>query len=375
MGPSRRKARLLAAAVVLLFYTCYRTFGSTLSARQPGDKSRKLQFERVLQSQPDWRQDGINFQSARHLHMPPGSALHRQLEAAFPYEPQKGFPKTIWQTWKVGLEDGGFPSRYRGFQESWDQAGYSHHVLSDQQCDGLVRQLFEPVPDVVHAWQAMPKSILKADFFRYLVLYACGGVYSDIDTTALKPVDVWVSGNRTLYGRPNNAGLVVGIEADPDRPDWADWYARRIQFCKWTLQAKKGHPMLRGLIARITQLTLERKKNGQLAAVLGKDPGGDVMDWTGPGIFTDTVLAYMNGLVQPDALMAQPQDKHEPIVTWRVLTGMAVPLVLEDVLVLPITCFSPGVGHMGSRPTSDRWAYVQHVFLGSWKEKKAGKQR
>ncbi|KAM9916517.1 hypothetical protein OXX80_013594, partial [Metschnikowia pulcherrima] len=142
----------------------------------------------------------------------------------------------------------------------------------------------------------------------------------------------------------NNAGLVVGIEADPDRPDWAEWYARRIQFCQWTIQAKKGHPMLRELIAKITQITLERKKNDQLQKVLGKDQGGDIMNWTGPGIFTDMVFSYMNSIMQSEDRLEQPTNSHEEIVTWHLFTGMRVPLVLEDVLVLPITCFSPGVG-------------------------------
>jgi mannosyltransferase OCH1-like enzyme len=40
-------------------------------------------------------------------------------------------------------------------------------------------------------------------------------------------------------------GLIVGIEADPDRDDWHDWYSRRLQFCQWTLVSKPGHPILR----------------------------------------------------------------------------------------------------------------------------------
>ena len=65
---------------------------------------------------------------------------------------------------------------------------------------------------------------------------------------------------RNDFRKENRSGLVVGIEADPDRPDWADWYARRIQFCQWTIQLKRGHPMLRELIAKITDITLTRHK-------------------------------------------------------------------------------------------------------------------
>ncbi|KAK7678401.1 membrane-bound alpha-1,6- mannosyltransferase Initiation-specific [Cerrena zonata] len=194
----------------------------------------------------------------------------------------------------------------------------------------------------------MPHNILKADFFRYLILFARGGVYSDIDTVSLKPIDTWLSANETLYDKPNNAGLVIGIEADPDRPDWADWYAKRIQFCQWTIQAKKGHPMLRELIAKITELTLERESKGQLRKVLGKDEGGDIMNWTGPA------ENYEN-------------KKFDEIISWKTFTGMTMPIGIDDVLVLPITSFSPNVGHMGSKSSNDPMAYVDHRFLGSWK--------
>ncbi len=59
--------------------------------------------------------------------------------------------------------------------------------------------------------EALPQPVLKADFFRYLILLARGGIYSDIDTTALKSAVEWVPSEvpRSTYG------LVVGIEADP----------------------------------------------------------------------------------------------------------------------------------------------------------------
>lgn len=38
--------------------------------------------------------------------------------------------------------------------------------------------------------------------------------------------------------------------------------------------------------------------------------------------------------------------------------------------LLSITGFSPGVGHMGSKPVSSAEALVQHMFDGSWTSKK-----
>lgn len=373
MTPAKKRSRILAVVCVVFFYFFYTSFG-TSKRKHNVLLPKKVLLKRELEKHSNWREDGLNFQSNRVVNWPL-SSLKEQLSHEFPYERSKPFQKNIWQTWKVAVTDETFPQKYKTFQKTWEtkNPGYKHYVIADQQCDSMVNQLYENVPDVAEAWNAMPKSILKADFFRYLILFARGGVYSDIDTQGLKPIDTWVSNNKTLYGKLNQAGLVVGIEADPDRPDWAEWYARRIQFCQWTIQAKKGHPMLRDLIARITELTLERKKNGNLKKTLGKDEGGDIMNWTGPGIFTDLVFEYMNNIVQP--LENFYKDKLEEIVTWELFTGIRVPLALEDVLVLPITSFSPAVGQMGAGPTTDKWAYAQHLFLGSWKHDEPRKRQ
>src|SRR5690606_38373108 len=114
---------------------------------------------------------------------------------------------------------------------------------------------------------------------------ARGGIYADIDTQALQPATEWISSQF----KPSSVGLVIGIEADPDRPDWAQWYSRRIQFCQWTIQSKPGHPVLREIVANITMETLERKKKGILKKKLDK-----VVDWTGPAVWTDTIFDYFN---------------------------------------------------------------------------------
>lgn len=105
-----------------------------------------------------------------------------------------------------------------------------------------------------------------------------------MDTMLLKPIDSWPSQNKSWLNNiidlnkpipyknskpsllssdeiSHQPGLVIGIEADPDRDDWSEWYARRIQFCQWTIQAKPGHPILRELILNITATTLASVQN------------------------------------------------------------------------------------------------------------------
>lgn len=364
-----KRVRLICIVLGLyLFYKFINSSSPPSGTHRTEYSSSKLQLKRELEINSNWKQLGFNFQPNKKASLPDDSTVREQMSFHFPYDPARDFEKNIWQTWKVGLDDPTFPDAYKKYQLTWDKnnIGYAHHVINDDQCHELVGQLYSGVPDVVKAYNMLPKSILKADFFRYLILYARGGVYSDIDTVSLKPILEWASANNTLLGKPLNAGLVVGIEADPDRPDWKDWYARRIQFCQWTIQAKKGHPMLRELIANITHITLTRAKKGSLNKVEGKDSGGDIMNWTGPGIWTDNVFGYMNAILQsPENYKKKKRD--DSIVTWAMFTGMENPIAVDDVLILPITSFSPNVNQMGSKSVDDPMAYVHHIFSGNWK--------
>lgn len=370
MALTRRTVRLLtiAAGLYLLYMLMSYSVRAPKVAHRTELNSPKLQLARELEIHLNWRETGLNFKPNKKAILPPDTTMRQQLSYQFPYEPEKPLQKLIWQTWKVSLDSDSFPLKYKKYQNTWEQKnpGYKHFVIPDESCEEMINQLYAGVPDVADAYNSMPKSILKADFFRYLILYARGGVYSDIDTISVKPIETWLSNNDTLFDKPNNPGLIVGIEADPDRPDWAEWYARRIQFCQWTIQAKKGHPMLRELIAKITEITLTRKKKGQLKKVLGKDAGGDIMNWTGPGIWTDSVFEYMNNVVQtPENLK---KGNVENIVDWKMFTGMQMPITIDDVMILPITSFSPDVNQMGAGDMNHPLAYAKHMFLGSWKD-------
>lgn len=310
------------------------------------EKIEQLEIQkRVLEQQ---------IQELRRL--PEGASLRQQLAYQFPYHKSSRFPAYVWQTWKYNRNDAQIEEHIKQLMQSWDHRGegFVHEVLDDATAEKLIQHLFMNVPDVVKAYKAMPENILKADFFRYLILLARGGTYSDADTELLKPIPIWIP---ATYN-PLDIGLTIGIEADPDRPDWQKWYARRIQFCQWTIQSKPGHPVLREAVARITEKTLKKLASGHMFDV-GVERGTDIMDWTGPGLWTDSVFDYFNSPLQEFG----PTD-------WQNFTGMTEPGLFSDVLVLPITSFSPGVDTMGAKSESDPLAFVKHHFAGSWKNDK-----
>ncbi|CCF33465.1 glycosyltransferase sugar-binding region containing DXD domain, partial [Colletotrichum higginsianum] len=185
-------------------------------------------------------------------------SLYDKLAYQYPYDPETRFPAYIWQTWKWTPADEEF--NFREQEASWSEQhpGFVHEVITDKVAVNLLRLLYASVPEVLKAYDALPLAVLKADFFRYLILLARGGIYSDIDTFAIRSALEWIPERIPR----ESVGLVIGIEADPDRPDWKDWYSRRIQFCQWTIQSKPGHPVLREIVVRITEEALKRKKAG-----------------------------------------------------------------------------------------------------------------
>ena len=278
--------------------------------------------------------------------------LRRQLAYAFPYDPEGKFPAYIWQTWKYTPASAEFSDDFRAAEASWTELhpSFVHEVITDDVAVHLIRHFYASVPEIQEAYEALPEPVLKADFFRYLILLARGGIYSDIDTTALKSAVEWVPTEipRSSYG------LVIGIEADPDRPDWKEWYSRRIQFCQWTIQSKPGHPVLVDIVAAITEETLRRKAVGQLTMKHTKS----VIEFTGPAIWTDTIFRFFNNAEFFDMSTSKGN------ITYQHFTGMTQPKKVGDVMVLPITSFSPGVGQMNAGEVDDPMAFVKHNFEG-----------
>ncbi|KAG7817631.1 hypothetical protein KL928_003530 [Ogataea angusta] len=277
----------------------------------------------------------------------PEATLRERLAYMFPYDQNRKFPAYIWQSWKYGLNDANFGPRYKEGEEQWalKNPGFVHELFNDDTSNALVHYLYMHMPEVVKAYELLPHIVLKMDFFRYLILFAKGGVYADVDTLPLQPIPNWIPENVD----PSEIGMIIGIQSDPDTPDWRKFFARRLQFANWVIQAKPGHPILREIIATVTEETLKRAKEGTLDFDAESD--FSIMEWTGAGVWTDVIFKYFN-----DYVLSGIFSK----VTWKDFTKLDVPKLVSDVLVLPITCFSPGIGKMGAHDADHPLAFVKH---------------
>ncbi|CAY70667.1 Alpha-1,6-mannosyltransferase involved in cell wall mannan biosynthesis [Komagataella phaffii GS115] len=276
-------------------------------------------------------------EQVRFLRNPPaGSSLREKLAYLFPYNENGKFPAYIWQTWKYGLNDDRFGEKFKEGETQWasKNPGFVHELFNDDTSGVFIHHLYINVPEVIKAYELLPNIILKMDFFRYLVLYAKGGVYADVDTMPLQPVPNWIPENVS----PKSIGMIIGIQNDANNPDW-----------------KK----ITELIAKITEDTLQRAESNSLELADISEEGGlsdknlSIMQWTGTGIFTDAIFTYFNDYIQSSIYTK---------VTWKEFSKLRKPKLVSDVLVLPIISFSAGAGSGKSTELNDPLAFVQHYF-------------
>jgi len=67
---------------------------------------------------------------------------------------------------------------------------WEHRFYDDKDCEEFIRV---HVPEALPAWNVCRIGAMKADLFRYAVLWIHGGLYADIDTYACGPIENYVS--------------------------------------------------------------------------------------------------------------------------------------------------------------------------------------
>lgn len=186
------------------------------------------------------------------------------------------FPRKIWQIF--------FNPRVSTFEyphstnldilhdtRSWIglNPGYQYKLMGIglESGDNFVIKHFSHVKAINDTYFALQNPGLKTDLLRYLILWIEGGIYSDLDTWAFKPVDTWVPEH--LKGQ---VGAIVGIEWDQLGGDpWSAFdngpsdMTHEVQFCQWTLAGAAGHPLFKNAalmsVERIAALAAARQES------------------------------------------------------------------------------------------------------------------
>ena len=210
---------------------------------------------------------------------------------------------------------------------------HTYYSFDDREADEFVQKHMSS--NIAQVYNSLPKTIFKSDFFRYIAVMTLGGVYSDMDTECLHPIDTWIDVER------ERVGLVVSLEMD-DPTNWKG-FVRPLQFCQWTFAGIAGHPILRNIVEKIVVITpkmLDQKMSYDV-----------VMNWTGPGIWSDVILDYL--------------QYHFKVDTLNLLSKLKHPILIGDVYILPKDGFGSYDGRAGG--TQDPKTHVRHFFMGGWK--------
>ncbi|RFU29536.1 hypothetical protein B7463_g6802, partial [Scytalidium lignicola] len=220
---------------------------------------------------------------------------------------------------------------------SWQQSGWKIEYWSEDSCLQLAQEL-DSENAFSKAFQRLPTAVLRSDFCRYLIMYGKGGVYNDLDVHLMKPLP-WNIMGPSKNAREGPPALIIGLEGDASTKG----LPRLPQFVQWTIASAPSHPLLKGVLERI----VERTPSYHEKHMANKDGEIDTMNWTGPSVWTDAVLAYLD--------CTDEQLKN--------LKDLKQPVRIKDVLVLPKRSFAVIQGEDHSLPD----IFVKHYFSGTWK--------
>ncbi|ETN45810.1 uncharacterized protein HMPREF1541_09643 [Cyphellophora europaea CBS 101466] len=263
------------------------------------------------------------------------------------------FPRKVWQTWKVDAF--GFEEKDSKVARTWTAKNpdYRYEVLTDQNdlayvethfgADGLNRL------DIVYMYRELRLPIIKADMLRYLVMYVEGGVYTDIDVEALRPINKFIPERYSERG----IDMVIGIEIDqPDFHDHPILGKKCMSFCQWTFMAKPGLPVMLDLIENIVKWLKDVAMEQQVPISDIQLDFDQVISGTGPSAFTRAILEYLSRRAGRQ-------------ITWDLFHNMGESKLVENVLVLTVEAFAAGQGHSDSGNHNAKQALVKHHYHAS----------
>ncbi|KAF2736411.1 hypothetical protein EJ04DRAFT_463041 [Polyplosphaeria fusca] len=263
-------------------------------------------------------------------------------------------PRKIWQTWKTGPL--AFEQRDSDAAKTWPakNPSYRYEVLTDDNAMQYIQWHYGAHglkrPDIIELYRELNITIIKADLLRYLVMYAEGGVYADIDVECLRPVDRFIPERYNEH----EVDMIIGVEIDePAFIDHPVLGSKCMSFCQWTFAAKPRLPVMMRLIENIQEWLHDLShEKGVPIAELQLD-FNEVISGTGPSAFTKAVLEQMTA------------QNHGKTVSWEPFHNLAESRLLNGILVLNVEAFAAGQGHSDSGNHDSRGALVKHHYHAS----------
>jgi mannosyltransferase OCH1-like enzyme len=169
-------------------------------------------------------------------------------------------PKKIFQTHK-SIEYIKTKPKIQKAINSWRRfcPEFEYYFYTDELCDKFIKDNFDK--HIYNLYKNLPLPVMKADLWRYCVIYINGGIYADTDTICLSNPNLLI----------NNSLLTIAPE-------------NNVHLCQWTFSAPPKSQILKTII----DLCIERLTNN-----VDYSNYNFIHHLTGPGLFTDGIEKYL----------------------------------------------------------------------------------
>ena len=135
---------------------------------------------------------------------------------------------------------------------------FKYYFYDDNKCDLFMKRIGG---DIYKAYQKLPIKVMKADLWRYCIIYKYGGIYADVDTICKVNPLIFL----------NDALLTIVPENE-------------THLCQWVFSAPPKSKILKEVIDLSVKRILEIKRI----------KGEHIIHYlTGPGVFTDGIEKYL----------------------------------------------------------------------------------
>jgi mannosyltransferase OCH1-like enzyme len=141
-------------------------------------------------------------------------------------------PKIIWQTYKDPFDQ--LQPYMVNAINTWKNLNpeYEYKYMDDiQAAEFVLNEYGQQWHDL---FVSLPVGVMRGDLWRYMIIYKYGGVYADLDTECLNPINIWLN---------KDYDMIVCPETD-------------IHFCQWTFAASAQNPILKSVLDTIKEKLL-----------------------------------------------------------------------------------------------------------------------
>jgi mannosyltransferase OCH1-like enzyme len=138
-------------------------------------------------------------------------------------------PKVIWQTYKDPFDQ--LQPYMLDAVNTWKilNPEYEYRYMDDSQAAQFI--LEEYGQEWHDLFVGLPVGVMRGDLWRYMIIYKYGGIYTDLDTECLNPINTWLNEEYEIIVCPET----------------------NLHFCQWTFAASAGNPILKSVLDTIKE--------------------------------------------------------------------------------------------------------------------------